>query len=57
MAASVKPGLGTSLIEALSALLHGVIKVEEADPETMVSVAYTQHGVVAHDALAADRAV
>jgi two-component sensor histidine kinase len=56
-AASAKPGLGTSIVKALSAQLHGVIKVGDANPGTAVSVAHTQLAIVANDAIMADRAV
>ena len=56
-AASVRPGLGTSIVQALSAQLHGVIKVGDANPGTMVSVTHTHLAVVANDAVGADRAV
>jgi two-component system, sensor histidine kinase PdtaS len=56
-AASVKPGLGTSIVKALSAQLHGIIKVSEVHPGTAVYVTHTQLAVVANDAIPADRAV
>jgi len=56
-AASVKPGLGTSIVQALSAQLHGVIKVSDANPGTAVSIAHTQLAIVANDAITAERAV
>jgi two-component system, sensor histidine kinase PdtaS len=51
--ASVKPGLGTSIVHALSAQLHGVIRVSDANPGTTVSVIHTQLAVIqgANDAL------
>jgi two-component sensor histidine kinase len=56
-AASVKPGLGTGIVHALAAQLHGVIKVGNANPGTAVSIAHTQLAVVANDSMSADRAV
>jgi len=56
-AASAKPGLGTSIVQALSAQLHGVIKVGDANPGTAVSIAHTQLAIVANDAKTADHAV
>jgi two-component system, sensor histidine kinase PdtaS len=56
-AASAKPGLGTSIVQALSAQLHGVIKVSDANPGTAVFIAHTQLAIVAKDAMTADRAV
>ena len=56
-AAGVKPGLGTSIVQALSAQLHGIIKVGDANPGTMVSITHTHLAVVANDVVAADRAV
>jgi len=55
--ASARPGLGTSIVQALSAQLHGVIKVGGADPGTAVSIAHTHLAIVANDAITADRAV
>jgi two-component sensor histidine kinase len=56
-AASVKPGLGTSIVQALSAQLHGVIKVSDVHPGTAVYVTHTQLVVVANDAAPVDRAI
>lgn len=44
--ADAKPGLGTSIVQALSAQLHGVIKIGDANPGTAVSIAHTQLSVV-----------
>ena len=55
--AAAKPGLGTSIVQALAAQLHGIIKVSDANPGTVVSVAHTQIAAVANDAAAAVRAV
>jgi two-component sensor histidine kinase len=53
-----KRGLGTSIIEALARQLGAVIKVDDADPGTVVSIAHTQiaavqiaHGVTAERAI------
>jgi two-component system, sensor histidine kinase PdtaS len=43
---ATKPGLGTSIIEALARQLRAVIKVDDADPGTAVSVAHTQIAAV-----------
>jgi two-component sensor histidine kinase len=56
-AASAKPGLGTSIIQALSAQLKAVIKVSDVHPGTAVYVTHTQIAVVANDAITAERAV
>jgi two-component sensor histidine kinase len=53
-AANAKPGLGTSIVQALTAQLHAVIKVSDANPGTNVSIAHTQIAAVRS---AADRAV
>ena len=54
-----KPGLGTSIVHALSAQLNGVIKVTDANPGTAVSIVHTQIALVrsANDAAPAGRAV
>jgi len=39
---AAKPGLGTSIIEALAKQLRAAIKVDDADPGTAVFVAHTQ---------------
>jgi two-component system, sensor histidine kinase PdtaS len=56
---SAKPGLGTSIVHALTAQLHGVIKVADANPGTVVSITHTHLAVVqgANDAAQANRAV
>ena len=54
---SVKPGLGTSIVQALATQLHAVIKVSDAKPGTMVSVAHTQIAAVANDVTPAVRAI
>jgi two-component system, sensor histidine kinase PdtaS len=56
-AAKAKPGLGTSIVRALAAQLHGVVKVGDANPGTAVSIAHTQIAAVANDATPAVRAV
>jgi len=55
-AANAKPGLGTSIVQALAAQLHAVVKVSDAIPGTAVSIAHTQIAAVRTTA-AADRAV
>jgi two-component sensor histidine kinase len=44
--ASAKPGLGTSIVEALSKQLKAVLKVTDADPGTIVSLSHTQIAAV-----------
>jgi hypothetical protein len=57
-AAMAKPGLGTSIIQALAGPLRAHIKVSEASPGTMVSVAHTQIAAVqTASAMTIDRAV
>ena len=46
---SIKLGLGSSILQALSAQLHGVIKVSDGNPGAIISIAYTQIAVVAND--------
>ena len=41
-AAGAKPGLGTSIVQALTMQLQAVIKVADANPGTAVSVMHTQ---------------
>ena len=55
--ASAKPGLGTNIVQALTAQLHGVIKISDANPGTVVSVAHTQIAAVANDPTLGMRAV
>jgi two-component system, sensor histidine kinase PdtaS len=45
-AANSKPGLGTSIVQALTAQLHAQVKVADANPGTAVSIAHTQLAVV-----------
>ncbi len=45
-AANVKAGLGTSIIQALSAQLNAVIGVTDANPGTTVSITHTQIAAV-----------
>lgn len=54
-----KPGLGTSIVQALSAQLQGVIKVADCNPGTAVLISHSQLAVVQADqsAIPADRAV
>jgi len=54
-AADAKPGLGTSIVQALTAQLHSVVKVTDACPGTMVSIAHTQ--IAAVRTTAADHAL
>ncbi len=57
--ANAKPGLGTNIVQALTAQLHSVIKVADANPGTAVSITHTHLAIVqgANDAIQADRAV
>jgi two-component sensor histidine kinase len=55
--ARTKPGLGTSIVQALSAQLHAVIKVTDAMPGTSVSITHAQIAAVANDAAATGKAV
>jgi two-component sensor histidine kinase len=54
-AASAKPGLGTSIVQALTAQLHAHVTVANASPGTSVSVVHTQ--IAAVRAATADRAL
>ena len=45
-AASAKAGLGTSIIQALSAQLNAVIRIADANPGTAVTIAHTQIAAV-----------
>jgi two-component sensor histidine kinase len=45
-AANAKPGLGTSIVQALTRQLQAVIEVADANPGTAVSVAHTQIAAV-----------
>lgn len=54
---SAKPGLGTSIVQALSTQLHSVIRVGDANPGTAIFVTHTHLAVVANDTIAAGRAV
>jgi two-component sensor histidine kinase len=53
--ASAKPGLGTSIVQALTAQLHAHVAVSNANPGTAVSVVHTQ--IAAVRAAIADRAL
>ena len=55
-AADAKPGLGSSIVQALTAQLHAVIKVTDANPGTAVSIAHTKIAAV-RPVIVADRAV
>lgn len=53
-----KPGLGTSIVQALSKQLHAVVRVADAEPGTAVTVAHAQISAVqSADAVPGDRAV
>ena len=56
-AAIAKPGLGTSLVEALANQLQAVITVADSDPGTAVSLAHMQIAAGGGNALPAERAV
>jgi two-component system, sensor histidine kinase PdtaS len=57
-AASAKPGLGTSIVQALAKQLQAVIRVSDAKPGTAVSVAHTQIAAVnSAGAMPVERAV
>jgi two-component system, sensor histidine kinase PdtaS len=45
-AAAVKPGLGTSIVQALTMQLHAVVEIADANPGTAVSIAHTQIAAV-----------
>jgi two-component sensor histidine kinase len=45
-AALARPGLGTSIVEALSRQLKGVLKVTDANPGTIVSLTHAQIAIV-----------
>lgn len=53
-AQNAKPGLGTSIVQALTAQLHAVVKVADANPGTAVSIVHAQIAAVR---TTADRAV
>ncbi len=57
--ANTKPGLGTSIVQALAAQLHGIIKVADTSPGTAVSITHTQISMAeaANDTIQAGRAV
>ena len=56
--ANAKPGLGTSIVEALANQLKAVIKVSDANPGTAVSLNHLQIAAVdGANAMAAQRAV
>jgi two-component sensor histidine kinase len=57
-AAAAKPGLGTSIVQALTTQLHALVTVANANPGTTVSVSHTQIAAVrAAHAATADRAL
>jgi len=55
-AANAKPGLGTSIIHALTQQLHAVVRVADGKPGTAVSVLHTQLAIVS-GAVPVERAV
>jgi two-component sensor histidine kinase len=48
-AVSAKPGLGTSIVQALTKQLEAVVEVTDAKPGTAVSIAHTQIAAVRID--------
>jgi len=57
-AANAKPGLGTSIVQALTRQLHAVVKVADANPGTAVSIVHAQIAAVqTENAITAERAV
>jgi two-component system, sensor histidine kinase PdtaS len=54
-AVSAKPGLGTSIVQALTMQLHAVVEIADANPGTAVSVAHNQ--IAAVRMAGADRAL
>jgi len=57
-ASNAKAGLGTSIVQALTRQLQAVIKVDNANPGTAVSVVHTQIAAVqSSPAVAAERPV
>ncbi len=57
-AADAKPGLGTSIVQALTKRLQALVKISDANPGTAVSIAHTQIAAVqAAGAVSADRAI
>jgi len=56
--ADAKPGLGTSIVHALSKQLLAVVKVTDTNPGTAVTIAHTQIAAVERDSpMPAERAV
>jgi two-component system, sensor histidine kinase PdtaS len=51
-AANAKPGLGTSIVSALTTQMHAIVTVANANPGTAVSIAHTQIAAVANAATA-----
>ena len=51
-----KPGLGTNIVQALTAQLRAVVRVADANPGTAVTIAHTQIAAVRNSATA-DRAL
>jgi len=50
-AAGAKPGLGTSIVQALTGQLQAHVKISGANPGTMVSIAHTQIAAVQQSAV------
>lgn len=55
--AKAKPGLGTSIVQALTKQLQAVIRVSDANPGTLVSVAHAQIAAVHGAGAPVERAV
>ncbi len=51
-ASNAKPGLGTNIVQALTAQLQAVVRVVDANPGTVVTVAHTQISAVRSDSAA-----
>jgi len=55
-ATDAKPGLGTNIVQALTAQLQAVVRIADANPGTAVTIAHTQIAAVRNSATA-DRAL
>jgi two-component sensor histidine kinase len=44
-----KPGLGTSIVQALTSQLQAVVAITDANPGTAISIAHTQIAAVASE--------
>ncbi|MEI9931816.1 MAG: hypothetical protein WDM89_15080 [Rhizomicrobium sp.] len=44
--ARAKPGLGTNIVQALTSQLQALVKISDANPGTIVSIAHTQIAAV-----------